>query len=231
MRTHPHLAEALAYLASIDTKGAPSDRPRRRWDHDLIAQLVAEGCSVLDLGCGEGDLLARLISTRGCRGQGVENDGESIIRCVEKGVPVIQSDLDEALPGFPAASFDFVVLEETLQTVRRPQVVLDEMLRIGRTGIVSFPNFGHWWVRTQLLVEGRMPVTPRLPHTWYGTPNIHVLTVRDFEVWCQNNHVAVHRKYAYAEGEYHELLPADNVLAEEALFVIGRGEAQYDWVI
>ncbi len=223
MRTHPQLAEAVAYLASLETQfGQVNGDPHQRWDHNLIQEIIPNGSSVLDLGCGHGELLQRLIYEKSCRGQGVEKDPESIIECVERAVPVIQSDLDEALPGFPDHSFDYVVLEETLQTVRQPQVVLDEMLRIGRTGLVSFPNFGHWWVRTQLLIEGRMPMTPRLPHTWYGTPNIHVLTVRDFEAWCGENHVTIRRKIAYAEGEYHELLPADNVLAEEALFVIGR---------
>ncbi|MCC7495046.1 MAG: methionine biosynthesis protein MetW [Fimbriimonadaceae bacterium] len=221
--THPQLSEAVAFLASLDTHfGDDPGNGRVRWDHDLIVSLIPSGAKVLDLGCGEGDLLSRLIHEHGCHGQGVERDEASIIRCVERGVPVIQSDLDQALPGFPQQSFDYVVLEETLQTVSRPQIVLDEMLRIGCTGIVSFPNFGHWWIRTQLLIEGRMPVTPRLPQSWYGTPNIHVLTVRDFTTWCQTNGVAIQQQFAYAEGEYHELIPADNTLAEEALFVIER---------
>lgn len=223
MQSKPQLAEAVAFLASIDTQFGQeaSGTPRPRWDHDLICDLVPDGSSVLDLGCGDGALLERL-HAKGCRGQGLEVDQESIVRCVERGVPVIQSDLDHALPGFPDQSFDYVVLEETLQTVRLPEVVLREMLRIGRTGIVSFPNFGHWWVRTQLLIEGRMPMTPQLSKNWFETDNIHLFTVRDFEGWCESHGVTIHRRYAYAEGQYHELIPADNVLAEEALFVIGR---------
>lgn len=223
---HPKLAEAVAYLASLDMGfDRPLDDSRERWDHELIASMIPDGSSVLDLGCGGGGLLERLIRDKGCWGQGVERDEARVLQCVKRAVPVLQVDFDRGLKGFPDHSFEYVVLETTLQTVGRPELVLNEMLRVGRVGIVSFPNYGHWWVRTQLLIEGRMPVTPRFPHTWYGTPDIHVLTIRDFETWCQNNQVSVHQRYAYAEGRYHVLLPADNVLAEEALFVIGRDPA------
>jgi len=137
-------------------------------------------------------------------------------------VPVVQMDVDHGLAGIPDERYDYVVLEETLQTVGQPEIVLGEMLRVGGVGIVSFPNFGHWWVRTQLLIEGRMPMTPKFPFTWYRTPNIHVLTVRDFQAWCTGNGVAVRQAWAYADGAYHDLIPADNTLAEEAMFVIAR---------
>jgi methionine biosynthesis protein MetW len=225
MRSRPHFAEAIAYLASLDT-GLHGEldlsAERRRWDHELITQLIAPGSSVLDIGCGDGELLRKLHAEKQVRGQGVEKTAELAVQAVERGVPVIQLDVDQGLAGFPDASFDYVVLEETLQTVGQPAKVLGEVLRIGREGIVSFPNFGNWWVRTQLLIEGRMPVTPKFPFTWHGTPNIHVLTVRDFEGWCESAGVTVRAAYAYADGQYHELIPADNVLAEEALFVISR---------
>lgn len=222
MAGHPRAAEALAYLASLDRSALAPPARDERWDHALIARLVPDGASVLDLGCGTGELLGRLIHEKGCAGQGVERDQAAVLACVERGVPVIQRDVDLGLHGFPDAHFDFVVLEETLQVVTRPDVVLREMLRVGRVGIVSFPNFGHWWVRTQLLIEGRMPVTPKLPFSWFGSPNIHVLTVRDFETWCAEEGVVIEQAFAYADGEVHALIPADNVLAEEALFVIGR---------
>ncbi len=224
MQTHPQLAEAIAYLASIDAgfQTSADDSRRERWDHELILSLIPDGASVLDLGCGGGGLLDRLMRRKNCRGQGIERDQERVLQCVSRAVPVLQIDFDQGLRGFPNHSFDYVVLETTLQTVSRPEVVLEEMLRVGRIGIVSFPNYGHWWVRTQLLIEGKMPVTPRFPHTWYGTPDIHVLTVRDFESWCQANGVVIREQYAFADGEYHQMLAADNVLAEEVLYVIGH---------
>lgn len=227
MAKHPQMAEAIAYLASIDTGfDTPGDEnSRERWDHELITSLIPDGSSVLDLGCGGGTLLSKLIREKGCRGQGLERDEVKVLQCIQKGVPVVQMDFDQGLGGFVDDSFEYVVLETTLQTVARPEMVLKEMLRVGRIGIVSFPNYGHWWVRTQLLIEGRMPVTPRFPHTWYGTPDIHVFTIRDFEHWCRNEQVTVQKQYAYAEGSYHELLSTDNVLAEEALFVIGGERA------
>lgn len=222
MAAHPAVAEALAYLASVDHAAQPPVSPAERWDHQLITSLVADGSTVLDVGCGSGELLGRLIRDKGCRGQGIERDQAAVLACVARGVPVIQRDVDHGLSGFPDAQFDYVVLEETLQVVQRPDVVLREMLRVGRVGIVSFPNFGHWWVRTQLLLEGRMPVTPRLPFSWFGSPNIHVLTIRDFETWCAEEGVTIEQAYACADGDVHPLIPADNVLAEEALFVISR---------
>jgi methionine biosynthesis protein MetW len=152
-----------------------------RADLDLIAQMIAPGSRVLDLGCGDGDLLAALIAERSCRGQGVEVSHEAVNACIERGVPVVEADIDRGLPDFEDASFDVVVLSQTLQAVHRPALALREVTRVGRLGIVSFPNFGHWRLRAQLLLKGRMPVTRTLPHRWHDTPNIHLCTVRDFE--------------------------------------------------
>jgi methionine biosynthesis protein MetW len=152
-----------------------------RADLDLVAQMVPPGSRVLDLGCGDGDLLAELIGSRGCRGQGVEVSREALHACVERGVPVVEADIDRGLPEFEDGSFDVVVLSQTLQAVHRPALVLREVTRVGRVGIVSFPNFGHWRLRVQLLVGGKMPVTRTLPYRWHETPNIHLCTIRDFE--------------------------------------------------
>lgn len=152
-----------------------------RADLDLVAQMVAPGSRVLDLGCGDGDLLAALIASRGCRGQGVEVSREALHACVARGVPVVEADIDRGLPEFEDGSFDVVVLSQTLQAVHRPALVLREMMRVGVLGIVSFPNFGHWRPRVQLLASGKMPVTRTLPHRWHDTPNIHLCTLRDFE--------------------------------------------------
>lgn len=157
-----------------------------RADLTIIAELVKAGSRVLDLGCGTGDLLAHLQGNKSVNGYGLEIDATNITTCLEKGVNVIEQNLDEGLANFPDDSFDMVVMTETLQSVRQPHVMLDEMLRVGRECVVTFPNFGHWRCRMQLTLRGRMPVARHLPHTWYDTPNIHLCTFDDFEMLCKN---------------------------------------------
>lgn len=152
-----------------------------RPDLAVVAAMVPAGSRVLDLGCGDGDLLAELIGARGCRGQGVEVASEAFHACIARGIPVVQADIDAGLPDFEDASFDVVVLSQTLQATRRPVRVLREMMRVGRVGVVSFPNFGHWRLRAHLGARGRMPVSRSLPYPWHETPNIHLCTLRDFE--------------------------------------------------
>ncbi len=193
-----------------------------RWQDDLIVRAVRPGASVLDLGCGSGELLAELVRRRNVRAQGIELDPLEVIKCVERGVPVFQCDLDQGLQGFPARAFDYVVLEETLQTLHRPLVVLREMLRVGREGIVSFPNFAWWRVRLSLMLEGRMPETERLPYRWYDTPNIHLFTLRDFLDWARREHVRILRGFAYEDGRVRPLREDDNLRAEEALLFLRR---------
>ncbi|MCZ7584703.1 MAG: methionine biosynthesis protein MetW [Deltaproteobacteria bacterium] len=195
--------------------------PIERWDHELIRDLVPEGSSVLDLGCGRGTLLSCLVRSKKVRGQGVEINPERGAECVRAGVPVIQADLDDGILGyFPDDAFDFVILEKTLQTVKQPVSVVREMLRIGHAGIVSFPNFGHWPVRGALVTEGRAPVTRSLPYEWHNTPNIRMLTIRDFEEFCEKNEVHVLSRWVFEGGRYRPLRARDNLLAEEALYVI-----------
>lgn len=152
-----------------------------RADLDLVARMVAPGSRVLDLGCGDGGLLAALIRDRGCRGQGVEVSREALHACIARGVPVVEADIDEGLPDFEDGAFDVVVLSQTLPAVHRPAVALREMTRVGRLGIVSFPNVAHWRPRMQLAMRGKMPVTRTLPQRWHVTTNIHLCTIRDFE--------------------------------------------------
>jgi methionine biosynthesis protein MetW len=152
-----------------------------RPDLAVVAAMVPAGSRVLDLGCGDGDLLAELIGARGCRGQGVEVAPEAFHACIARGIPVVHADIDDGLPDFEDASFDVVVLSWTLQATRRPVRVLREMMRVGRVGVVSFPNFGHWRLRAHLGARGRMPVSRSLPYPWHETPNIHLCTLRDFE--------------------------------------------------
>jgi methionine biosynthesis protein MetW len=151
-----------------------------RADLALITEWIAPGSRILDLGCGDGALLAHLARTRGVRGYGLEIDPDNIARCLAAGVNVIEADVDDGLKDFSDGSFDYVVMTQALQATQRPDRVVDEILRVGRTGIVTFPNFGHWKVRLAL-ARGRMPTTPALPEAWYSTANIHLCTVADFE--------------------------------------------------
>ena len=152
-----------------------------RPDLAVVAGMIPPGSRVLDLGCGDGDLLAELIGARGCRGQGVEVSEDALHACIARGIPVVQADIDAGLPDFGDASFDVVVLSQTLQATRHPTRVLREMMRVGRVGVVSFPNFGHWRLRAAQGLRGRMPVSRSLPYPWHETPNIHLCTIRDFE--------------------------------------------------
>ena len=156
-----------------------------RADLAIIADLVNPGARVLDLGCGEGELLARLKTDKSVNGYGLEIDPDNITTCIRKGVNVIEQDLDAGLDNFADDSFDMVVMTETLQSVKAPVQMLKDMLRIGQECIVTFPNFGHWRCRTYLASKGRMPVSEHLPHSWYDTPNIHLCTFLDFERLCE----------------------------------------------
>jgi methionine biosynthesis protein MetW len=194
-------------------------------DYDRIAPLISEGSRVLDLGCGHGELLERLTRERHIHGMGVEIDEDAVIECIHKGLSVFQGDLDEGLSDYGDASYDYVILNHTLQVIRRPDFVVEEMLRVGKKAIVSFPNFGHWKVRWQLLVQGNMPHTDKLPFYWFNTPNIHLLTIRDFVDFCRARSIKVLNELDLA-GSY----PAGTRLihwganwrADEGLFVISR---------
>ena len=155
----------------------------QRYDFELIASWIPERSRVLDLGCGDGVLLAGLAATHGVRGYGVEIDDANVLASVKNGVNVIQDNLESGLSTFQDGAFDFVILSQTLQAMHNVEGVLKAMLRVGREGIVTFPNFGYWRHRLDIL-QGRMPVSKSLPHAWYNTPNIHLCTVKDFEDLC-----------------------------------------------
>jgi len=157
----------------------------QRYDYELIASWIPERSRVLDLGCGDGVLLAGLAATHGTFGYGIEIDDANVLASVKNGVNVLQGDIEGGLASFADASFDFVILSQTLQAMRNAERVLNEMLRVGREGIVTFPNFGYWRHRLDIL-RGHMPVSKALPYSWYDTPNIHLCTVKDFEDLCVN---------------------------------------------
>jgi methionine biosynthesis protein MetW len=184
-----------------------------------LARLVPEGSRVLDLGCGDGSLLDYLQRERACSGYGIEIADANVLACVRRGVNVIQLNLDEGLAMFGDASFDVVLQIDTLQHLRNAEVMLRETARVGRTGIVAFPNFAHWPNRLSVL-RGRMPVTRRLPYQWYDTPNIRVGTYKDFEALAQKNQLRILDSFGLQEGEAVRFLP--NARAGTAVFHFER---------
>ena len=186
---------------------------------EALARLVPEGSRVLDLGCGDGALLAHLQRARGCTGYGIEIDDANVLACVQRGVNVIQLNLDEGLALFGDQSFDVVLQIDTLQHLRNAEVMLRETVRVGRIGIVAFPNFAHWPNRLSVL-GGRMPVTRRLPYQWYDTPNIRVGTFADFEALAHKNALQIEEAFGLGQGRVVRWLA--NARATTAVFVLKR---------
>jgi methionine biosynthesis protein MetW len=202
-------------------------REAHRVDHLLIADMVGQGARVLDVGCGDGALLQLLAERRQVDGRGIEVSRDRVNACVARGLSVIQGDADRDLDKYPDKAFDYAILSLTIQATRRPKPVLENLLRIGRHAIVSFPNFGHWWVRAQLLVSGRMPTTVNLPEAWYDSPDAHLCTIRDFVDLCRLVEARVERKVAFnASGQQLGTwlpLTLHNLLGEKAVFLLTRG--------
>ena len=189
-----------------------------RSDYAIIGDIVEPGTKVLDLGCGEGELLEWLAQNKGVEARGVEISGAKVQRAIARGVSVYQGDIDQGLADYPDGAFDYVILSQTLQETHRPRKVLREMLRVGRRAIVAFPNFGHWRVRLSMLVSGGAPRTKLFPYEWYESPNIHFLTVLDFEALAGVEGLVVERRYFLAGRRKVTLLP--NLLAEAAVFLV-----------
>jgi methionine biosynthesis protein MetW len=197
-----------------------------RVDLALLADWVERGSRVLDVGCGEGELLELLQGSRGVDGRGIELSQAGVNTAVARGLAVIQGDADSDLFQYPDRSFDYVILSQTIQATRQPRVVLEELLRIGRKVIVSFPNFGHFDVRLTLLFRGRMPVSRRLPYQWYDTPNIHFCTIRDFVALCDEIGATVERAVALDAGGKKLGFNAPwwvwNVIGAQGMFLLSR---------
>ena len=191
-----------------------------RPDFDVVTNWVPQGASVLDLGCGDGELLARLQRERGSIGYGVEIEDSAVLACLDRGLNVLQGNIESGLNLFDDGAFDVVILSQTLQATRHTEALVREVLRVGKSAIVTLPNFGHWSVRWQLGVGGRMPVSKRLPYQWYDTPNVHFSTITDFDVFCADKGITVERRVARAGGRAITFLP--NVRGETAVFQIRR---------
>jgi len=194
-------------------------------NYSIITEIIENGSSVLDLGCGEGTLLAKLIKEKEVSGLGIEIDQNCAISALEKGLSVIQDDIDNGLKGFDDKEYDWVILNQTLQSTEKPDFVIDEMLRVGKKAVVSFPNFAYWRVRFYLFFTGHMPKSKALPFEWYNTPNIHLLTVNDFYEFCKKRDIkilkAVYMTHANVKKNF--LMRAlSSFFAEEVIFVISR---------
>ncbi|HSH71788.1 MAG TPA: methionine biosynthesis protein MetW [Methylophilaceae bacterium] len=182
------------------------ENAKNRADFALIAKWVSPQAKVLDLGCGDGTLLTQLRKSHNIRGYGVEKDDANWLTAMQSGVDVIQMDLEAGLSGFEAQSFDVVVLSQTLQAVLNTEAIVHEMLRVGREAIVTFPNFGYWRHRFQL-IAGQMPVSKNLPYQWYDTPNVHLCTIKDFDDFCVNHNIDVLERLVLTDGEEIKLMP------------------------
>jgi methionine biosynthesis protein MetW len=190
-------------------------------EHKIILGWVREGASVLDLGCGDGDLLALLIAKKRVRAQGVELSEDAIRRCVALGLSVFQQDIDTGLSEYANKSFDYVILNQTLQQVRKPDFALREALRVGKEVIVGFPNFVHISARLQIL-KGKVPVTKALPYEWYDTPNLHFLGISDFKEYCKKRKIKIEDSAFIRKNRKVELFP--NLFAEISLFICSKTE-------
>ncbi len=192
-----------------------------RADLAIIADHVAPGSRVLDVGCGDGALMLALRDHKSVDARGIEIDGTDVTAALARGLSVVQGDADTDLTDYPDASFDYAILSQTLQTTRRPDLVVDQLLRIGTRAFVSFPNFAQWRIRFSLMYGGRMPVTRQLPARWYDTPNIHHVTIDDFRSFIAARHVTIEGQW-FLRGDKTTTGAAANLLAEHAVFLLHR---------
>jgi methionine biosynthesis protein MetW len=207
---------------------AAADQPQRlsrtslagRTDFNIIGQIIEPGSKVLDLGCGEGELLAWLVENKSVTARGVEIESSRVRKAIARGLSAYQGDINEGLADYPDEAFDYVILSQTLQETRDPRRILSEMMRVGRRAIVSFPNFGHWRMRLSMARTGQAPKTRLFPYEWYDSPNIHFVTVRDFEALAVMEGFRIERRYFVSGTRQVSMLP--NLMAEVAVYLVRK---------
>ncbi len=191
-------------------------------EYKAIVNWIRQGSSVLDLGCGDGALLDLLVREKGVRAQGIEIDERAIYQCVAKGLSVFHEDIDNGLSDYSDQSFDYVVLNQSFQQVKNPDIVLKEALRVGRQVIIGFPNFAHYLARLRMFFEGKAPITPSLPYAWHDTPNLHFLSISDFIGYCHQRNIKIEK--TYFQGKYGGVRVLPNLFALTGIFLISNGE-------
>jgi methionine biosynthesis protein MetW len=206
----------------VEMNSTRKEEKRNRFDYKHIAGAVEKDSRVLDLGCGTGGLIRMLKDIKNVEARGIEINRDKIKKCIEHGLSVLHGDLDEGLRHYKDKSFDYVIFNQTIQVVKNSLLVLKEALRVGKKVIVSFPNFGHWQIRFKYFFSGRMPKSHALPYEWYNTPNIRLLTIRDFVDVCKKNHISVLARLNYVNknGRSHKVHFWPNLLATNSIFIV-----------
>ncbi len=203
----------ITWMTDMDSNGL-------RIDHQIISRIIEPGARVLDLGCGNGDLLYLIAKEKGAKVQGIEANDAAISECVKKGLSVYHSDLESGLTEYPDQSFDYVILNQSMQEVKRVDWLIQETLRVGSKVIVGFPNFAHLQARLMLFFKGKTPITPSLPYRWYHTPNVRFLSITDFRIFCREKDLIVQQAYYLGEEKQINLWP--NLFALNGIFVVAK---------